>query len=356
MTDASGGSPKPRVVSLRDEPAKSDLFGGHDRIAGAIAELVESEPGGRTIGLEGPWGSGKSTVVELLRDHVGDSTGVFVYNTWAHDGDPLRRSFLEDLGDYLASEENGSWIDAEKWAKRKLELSGQTRQTETTSRVTANGRWLISSLLLAPVGLILLNFWAALPDHRTAWGATGFAIAVFPIILAYFLYTLAEWPFLAKLSAIFTAVSVAGLVGQLSDGFQVDWPTVLYGLGVMILVSVGLVSRTRKGDGVTTAPQPRWHGGADTADTTHGRNHPAEPSLESDPWALLVRAGVIESMRSESYDPTSLEFEGIFSELVIEALSGDKQRRLVVVLDNLDRVSTLIRPGGPWPRFRFSFL
>jgi KAP family P-loop domain len=82
-----------------DIPADSDAFstngelGPHARVAKEIGDLVESdEPGGKMIGLEGAWGSGKSTVVNFLRkkfekpEHL---TAAF-FDAWAHEGGLVR--------------------------------------------------------------------------------------------------------------------------------------------------------------------------------------------------------------------------------------------------------------------------
>ena len=85
---------------LPDHPAQTDAFGSHDRVASGIADLVSSGDGGKSIALTGSWGSGKSTVVELLK--LKDSpTKIFVFNAWTHEGDPLRRTFLEQLINFL---------------------------------------------------------------------------------------------------------------------------------------------------------------------------------------------------------------------------------------------------------------
>ena len=78
---------------LPDKPAAADTLGGaHDRVASAIADLVQSEGGGNAIGLEGGWGAGKSTIVRLvtgkLMDDSTGSTRVAVFDAWAHQGDP----------------------------------------------------------------------------------------------------------------------------------------------------------------------------------------------------------------------------------------------------------------------------
>ena len=77
MTEA--GSCK--TLLLDDFPSDEDEFGAHRRVAEAIAEVVRTENGGRTIGLEGEWGAGKSTVVRLLNRELETdvNTAVWVF-------------------------------------------------------------------------------------------------------------------------------------------------------------------------------------------------------------------------------------------------------------------------------------
>lgn len=86
---------------ISDEPANEDAFGGaYQRAASAIAELVRTESSGaKTIGLEGSWGTGKSTIVRLVDAELSNdpNCALWVFDAWAHQGDPLRRTFLEDL-------------------------------------------------------------------------------------------------------------------------------------------------------------------------------------------------------------------------------------------------------------------
>ena len=58
---------------LTDTPAVTDAFGGHERDARSIAEVVQTEDGGRSIGLEGEWGTGKSTIVRLTSKELGQA-------------------------------------------------------------------------------------------------------------------------------------------------------------------------------------------------------------------------------------------------------------------------------------------
>ncbi len=121
----------PKIQILDDSPAREDAFGGtHKRIADAIQDLVDNEDGGKAIGLEGTWGSGKSTIVEMLKDALPNR--VFVFDAWAHRGDPLRRVFLERLIDFLVV---SARINGSTWEERKDRLSNRlgesTRKTST---------------------------------------------------------------------------------------------------------------------------------------------------------------------------------------------------------------------------------
>jgi hypothetical protein len=57
-------------------------------------------------------------------------------------------------------------------------------------------------------------------------------------------------------------------------------------------------------------------------------------------WALLTGNAIVEQNAAETDapEPTSLEFERLFEQLVNDGLTPDSRRRLVIVLDNLDRV------------------
>ena len=86
---------------LRDDPAKTDEFGPHKKIAGLLRDEILHSHEGRSIALVGDWGSGKSTIVEILKGDFADgqskSTHLFIYDAWSHQGDSLRRAFLDDF-------------------------------------------------------------------------------------------------------------------------------------------------------------------------------------------------------------------------------------------------------------------
>jgi len=104
-----------------DQFAYSDEIGPHERVARAIAEVILSpeEHGGKMIALEGGWGAGKSTIIGLLKKKLDndDNVTVFSYDAWAHEGDPLRRTFLESLIRHFQSLGKNRWINEENSSK-----------------------------------------------------------------------------------------------------------------------------------------------------------------------------------------------------------------------------------------------
>jgi len=88
---------------LHDEATNLDIFEDktHEKIADTLKRIIKKEPKGLTIGLEGGWGSGKSSIVKMLRDRINNDNDIkyFYFDAWAHEGDPLRRIFLESLID-----------------------------------------------------------------------------------------------------------------------------------------------------------------------------------------------------------------------------------------------------------------
>ena len=145
---------------VADTPAETDAFGGHERVARSIAEVVQTETGGRSIGLEGEWGSGKSTIVGLTAKELGQAKGheheVAVFDLWAHQGDPLRRTFLESL---ITRVQKLKWVNREKWDRRLAELTKRRREdtTRVVPELTSAGRWFALTLLVIPVGAALIS-------------------------------------------------------------------------------------------------------------------------------------------------------------------------------------------------------
>lgn len=146
---------------LDDKPTSSDNFKAHDRVAASIADMIISEEGGKSISLIGHWGSGKSSIIEILKNKLKNKCRVFIFNAWAHEGDPLRRSFLESLISFFTV--NGI-IKKEDWEEKLKQLSGNKEKSELKERKnpTKYGLLLIFSTALLPIGLAIFSKWPAI--------------------------------------------------------------------------------------------------------------------------------------------------------------------------------------------------
>lgn len=250
---------------IPDQVATEDAF-QHRAIALAIADMVLHEDGGGAIALTGAWGSGKSTVVRFLKAELKDSspcTGTFIFDAWAHQGDPLRRTFLEKLIRWC-NDQTPRWTKhPDDWERKIEELARRREKTDSTAspNLTIPGAIGAISLLLVPlaVQMYLKNTYA---EHRP-WDITGLVFSVLPAALALFM--LAWW-----------------LLTQ-------SWRQKKDRRSIPSFISTGTESTTI-------------------------------------------------SETSKTADPTSVEFEKHYSELLTEAMAGN-DRRLVIVVDNLDRIT-----------------
>ncbi len=70
MTDPNKQIPK----FLKEEPSDSDMFlgGGHQRTAFALIDFIRSDQDIGIVGLEGDLGTGKSTVVEIVKESINE--------------------------------------------------------------------------------------------------------------------------------------------------------------------------------------------------------------------------------------------------------------------------------------------
>jgi len=180
------------VRLISDEPADKDELGGHQKVAAAMADLIRTESGGRSLALIGRYGSGKSTVIRLLTSMLrkpvksdGVNAQVFVFDAWAHQGDPLRRTFLEDLNEFL---EKSEWLSVGAFTKELESLA--KRRVDSVSSSTPELTW--------PGGLVGLSLFAipigcALIGKSVYFG--GVLLGVLPIIaLAFIAFFVYVWP------------------------------------------------------------------------------------------------------------------------------------------------------------------
>ncbi|WP_406661508.1 P-loop NTPase fold protein [Methanolobus sp. ZRKC3] len=140
---------------LTDEITDTDFFEDktHENVAETLYKLIDDNDNGFTIGLEGSWGSGKSTVVSILKKKIEKkSFHYFYFDAWAHEGDHLRRIFLESLISQVDVESKKLKELSEKISNRKRETITHTKQYGTKL-----GKWLAGSVLFVPLGAGLVS-------------------------------------------------------------------------------------------------------------------------------------------------------------------------------------------------------
>ena len=146
------------TVLISDAPAEEDSFKSHDKVAVAIIDLVNREKGGITIGVEGAWGTGKSTIINFVGKSLSKNQNIaFIsFDAWAHQGDPLRRSFLERLINVVKKK---NWVDQDKWNFILETLAKRIHRSSTTSTpiLTPEGKWFAAAVLAIPGGAAILE-------------------------------------------------------------------------------------------------------------------------------------------------------------------------------------------------------
>jgi hypothetical protein len=143
---------------IPDAPSTDDVFGSHRAIADAIERLIRAEPGGISIALEGKRGAGKTTIINSMarRFEEAQDFAFVVFDAWAHQGDPLRRAFLESV---ILELQRRGWVDKAHWDEER-EVMARRREVTTTRNIPSLSAWgkrLLLSLFLVPFGLSLFT-------------------------------------------------------------------------------------------------------------------------------------------------------------------------------------------------------
>jgi hypothetical protein len=279
-----------KIINLIDDiPSLKDRIGNLEPITETIYELVKTNVGGKAIALLGKWGSGKSTVIELLRNLISEkgdnSISVFLYDSWAHRGEPLRKSFILDLVKHLV---DNKWLEtknndfSKSLSKNELvniikneeiqnklkTLIGSKKKIERESRPNLN--------ILGKIGII--------------------------IFILYTILIANAWRIIAYLSNIYEFYISENIYFQTAM-----WIILTFLIPSIIFLIIYLIIRLTKKD-------------------------------SAELFGLFLNKTAKEEITEEfaERDPLFIDFKSFYEAIMDKALIND--RRLIIVLDNLDRV------------------
>jgi hypothetical protein len=180
---------------LREEVEAEDFYQEqtHEKIKCSLLELIKSEDNGITIGLSGQWGSGKSTIINLLKNDKEniDAFSFFYFDAWAHEGDPLRRIFLESLINSFKSEKDPSIIDKLEEIRKIISREKKTKTIKVKRSTTTLGLLLTIATFFFTIGVAVLS--SINYDNLTSeskypinWAFTiGVILATIPFIILF---------------------------------------------------------------------------------------------------------------------------------------------------------------------------
>ncbi len=168
------------------KPIGDDLFEGQPqkRISYSISKLIKTNQlGVKLIGLDGPWGAGKSNLVKMVAENLKDSHHAFYFDAWGHQEDLQRRAFLEEL---MIDLSNHNLVEKEVWQDRIKSLLARQRET-TTKTVPKISNGVIVTLLIFLLTPITVEIAQLVENFLWA-----LSISLSPIILGILAYMIAS--------------------------------------------------------------------------------------------------------------------------------------------------------------------
>ena len=176
---------------IADKPEGKDLYAGQsqNRIAANIIQfLTENDNSNRkVIGVEGEWGSGKSNVIEILRNELKDDYFFFIFDSWGHQEDLTRRSILEGLLSKLIEDKV---LKGEKkyWDEELKNLLSKKIEKKQTNIPKIS--W---GVILSVLGIVLIpitkfiadNYLKSFDEKKIPVDLYGYLVAMFILLLSF---------------------------------------------------------------------------------------------------------------------------------------------------------------------------
>jgi hypothetical protein len=285
---------------LREEAVNADDFESktHYNIAKTLCDFIGSNNEGVTIGLEGKWGSGKSTVISILKKELEDSNKgndsnfiTFYFDAWSHQGDPLRRIFLESLINQINIQIRDKNLK-KNLEEKKEKISGRKKviNIRTKRSATLLGKLIGIATFFVPLGIAMLTgrnfirtmyicFEKMIDNHLS--DSLGIS------------YVIASW--IIRTSSFYSQVM-----------------PVLFSAAPLLVILIYFTYLFMNKKNV----------------------------FEAKNWAFLQSETNEDVTQEVSDEPerSSVEFEKFFKEIINELFIKEEKAKLIIIIDNLDRI------------------
>lgn len=182
-----------KYMYLNDRPVAKDGIGHHKIIADRLFETVHcnlAKP--FVIGLFGSWGTGKSSIIEMLKARCeGEQdrkTEVVVVDAWRKDKDIFNRQFLKKVGKEILSEPD--------FKKVKDEIEKKTTDNTSKWKPTEEAETAYKTYRLFVVLLVLgtIIYWLITKEYQQVFPVGSVAAGVLAWLVArYFQYLLPKY-------------------------------------------------------------------------------------------------------------------------------------------------------------------
>ena len=152
---------------------------GHTEIAEIVAELAGHVEMPVNIALFGPWGSGKSSLFELIRSELEERNGVdgfpvvkaISYDAWKFSGTPLKRTFITNAADQLGLGKGQYRSDLyENRSSFELPIKRVLKDRNLVRRAVATGIFLAVLVALSGTLSAFADIWV---DRSLTWRDYG---------------------------------------------------------------------------------------------------------------------------------------------------------------------------------------
>jgi hypothetical protein len=164
-------------TSLTDE---TDAF-GHRDYAEAIAVAAATAEPPFTLGLFGPWGVGKTTILEETGRRLPAKCAFAMFDAWRYERDALRRQFISEISRQLIEKEQLEGYDREAALEELTTPVSSVRPAGLTVRWENALRAALSALLVAVV--VFLGLKLGFTAEKSAIGSVIAAITTFAVLL-----------------------------------------------------------------------------------------------------------------------------------------------------------------------------